>query len=38
MFQLSYKTSGKKIAMTAGPEGAYYFQGETVVHQPAQKS
>jgi sugar/nucleoside kinase (ribokinase family) len=27
----------KKIVMTAGPEGAYYFEGETVVHEVALK-
>jgi len=27
----------KKIAMTTGAEGAYYFHGKSVAHQPAQK-
>ena len=32
-----FQSFGKKIAMTASAEGAYYFHGETVAHQPAQK-
>ena len=27
----------KKIVMTAGPEGAYYFEGKKVVHEAAMK-
>ena len=32
-----FQSFGKKIAMTASVEGASYFHGETVAHQPAQK-
>ena len=32
-----FQSFGKKIVMTASAEGAYYFHGETVAHQPAQK-
>ena len=32
-----FQSFGKKIAMTAGAEGAYFFQGETIAHQSAQK-
>ena len=32
-----FQSFEKKIAMTTGAEGAYYFHGKSVVHQPAQK-
>ena len=32
-----FQSFGKKIAMTASAEGAYYFHGETVTHHPAHK-
>ena len=32
-----FQSFEKKIAMTAGAEGAYYFHGKSVAHQPAQK-
>ena len=32
-----FQSFEKKIAMTTGVEGAYYFHGKSVVHQPAQK-
>ena len=31
-----FQSFGKKIAMTASAEGAYFFHGETISHQPAQ--
>jgi len=31
------QSSSKKIAMTAGAEGAYFFDGQNITHQPAQK-
>ena len=32
-----FQSFEKKIAMTTGAEGAYYFHGKSVAHQPAQK-
>ena len=32
-----FQSFGKKIAMTASAEGAYFIHGNTVAHQPAQK-
>ena len=32
-----FQSFEKKIAMTTGVEGAYYFHGKSVAHQPAQK-
>jgi len=32
-----FQSIEKKIAMTTGAEGAYYFHGKSVAHQPAQK-
>jgi len=34
---LFFKNFGKKIVMTSGAEGAYYFFKDEVKHQPAQK-
>ena len=31
------KNFSKKIVMTAGPEGAYYFEGDNTVYQSAIK-
>tara|TARA_Y100000768_G_scaffold351847_1_gene303029 strand:- start:33 stop:983 length:951 start_codon:yes stop_codon:yes gene_type:complete len=32
-----FQSTKKKIAMTTGAEGAYFFEGQTIAHQPAQK-